>query len=85
LDFLAAPGTWTFYNLREEAQFLADVIKAAPRNERVLWGFDREIFNDRYLISKLEARVPRRARVFYASEGGVNKRLGAVGAKSDWG
>jgi hypothetical protein len=62
VDFLGAPGIWTFYNLREEVQFLADVIKAAPRNERVLWGFDREIFNDRYLISKLEARVPRRAR-----------------------
>jgi hypothetical protein len=62
VDFLAAPGTFTFYNLREEAQFLADVIKAAPSSERVLWGFDREIFSDRYLISKLEARVPRRAR-----------------------
>jgi hypothetical protein len=28
----------------------------------VLWGFDREIFSDRYLISRLEARVPPRAR-----------------------
>src|SRR5215211_6958935 len=62
LDFLAVPGTWTFYNLREEAQFLADVIKAAPRSERVLWGLDREIFSDRYLISKLEAKVPPSAR-----------------------
>ena len=62
LDFLAAPGTFTFYNLREEAQFLADVIKSAPGSERVVWGFDREIFSDRYLISKLEARVPQRAR-----------------------
>jgi hypothetical protein len=62
VDFLAAPGTFTFYNMREEAQFLADVIKAAPRSERVLWGFDREIFSDRYLISKLEAKVPRPAR-----------------------
>ena len=62
VDFLAAPGTFTFYNMREEAQFLADVIKAAPRNERVLWGLDREIFSDRYLISKLEAKVPQRAR-----------------------
>src|ERR1041384_8283748 len=33
VDFLTAPGTWTFYNLREEAQFLADVIKVAPRSE----------------------------------------------------
>jgi hypothetical protein len=62
VDFLAAPTRFTFYNLREEAQFLAAVIKAAPGSERVLWGFDREIFNDRYLISKLDARVPRRAR-----------------------
>ena len=62
VDFLNAPGTFTFYNLREEAQFLADVIHAGPRSERILWGFDREIFSDRYLISKLEARVPRDAR-----------------------
>jgi hypothetical protein len=62
VDFLTAPGTFTFYNLREEAQFLADVVKAAPKSERVLWGLDREIFSDRYLISRLEAKVPRRAR-----------------------
>jgi hypothetical protein len=66
VDFLNAPGTFTFYNLREEAQFLADVIKAAPSSERVLWGFDREIFSDRYLISKLESRVPPRARAAFA-------------------
>ena len=62
VDLLTTPGAFTFYNLREEAKFLADVIKAAPRNERVLWGLDREIFSDRYLISRLEARVPQRAR-----------------------
>ncbi len=62
VDFFAAPDTWSPMYLREEAQFLASVISAAPRNERVLWGFDREIFSDRYLISRLEARVPRRAR-----------------------
>ena len=62
LDFFAAPDTWNPMYLREEAQFLAAVINAAPRSERVLWGLDREIFSDRYLISKLEARVPRRAR-----------------------
>ncbi len=62
VDFLTAPSTFTFYNLREEAQFLADAIKNAPGNERVLWGLDREIFSDRYLISRLEAKVPRRAR-----------------------
>ena len=62
LDFFAAPDTWSPMYLREEAQFLAAVIDAAPRSERVLWGLDRELFSDRYLISKLEARVPRRAR-----------------------
>ena len=61
-DLLRTPSVWTFYNLREEAQFVTDVIEAAPRNERVLWGYDREIFSDRYLISKLEAKVPARAR-----------------------
>ncbi len=61
-DLLRTPSVWTFYNLREEAQFVTDVIAAAPRNERVLWGYDREIFSDRYLISKLEAKVPARAR-----------------------
>ena len=62
LKFFAAPDTWSPFYLREEAQFVAAVINAAPRSERVLWGLDREIFSDRYLISKLEARVPRRAR-----------------------
>ena len=62
LDLFADPGTWSPMYLREEAEFLAAVINAAPRGERVLWGFDREIFSDRYLISRLEPRVPRRAR-----------------------
>jgi hypothetical protein len=62
LNFFAQPTTWSPMYLREEAQFLASVIDAAPRNERVLWGFDREIFSDRYLISRLERRVPPRAR-----------------------
>jgi hypothetical protein len=66
VDFLTAPGTFTFYNTREETQFLADVIKAAPNSGRVLWGFDRELFGDRYLISKLEPRVPPRAREAFA-------------------
>ena len=75
-DFLTAPGTFTFYNLHEEAQFVADVIAAAPRNERVLWGFDREIFSDRYLISKLEPRVPPGARAAFArlKEASTNAR-----------
>ena len=66
LDFFAAPDTWSPMYLREEAQFLAAVINAAPRKGRVLWGFDREIFSDRYLISRLEPRVPPRARESFA-------------------
>jgi hypothetical protein len=65
-DFLTGSVTFTFYNLHEETRLLADVIQAAPRNERVLWGFDREIFNDRYLISKLEPKVPPGARAAFA-------------------
>jgi hypothetical protein len=76
VDFLTDPGTFTFYNLREEAQFLADVVNAAPKGERVLWGLDREIFSDRYLIGKLEARVPARARDAFArlKEASANAR-----------
>jgi hypothetical protein len=66
VEFLTAPGTFTFSNLQEEAQFLADVVTAAPGSEQVLWGLDREIFNDRYLISRLEARIPDRAREPFA-------------------
>jgi hypothetical protein len=66
-DFFALPGTWSPMYLREEAQLLAAVINAAPRTERVLWGFDRELFSDRYLISKLdEAKAPQRARASLA-------------------
>ena len=66
LDFYASPDTWSPLYLREEAQLLATVVNTAPKNERVLWGFDREIFSDRYLISRLEPRVPRRARESFA-------------------
>jgi hypothetical protein len=62
VDLLTNPSVFTFYNLREEVQFLADVVKDAPRNERILWGLDREIFSDRYLLSRLEVRVPGRAQ-----------------------
>ncbi|HKA58447.1 MAG TPA: hypothetical protein VKD28_07515 [Gemmatimonadales bacterium] len=65
-DFLRTPNLFTFYNLHEEAQFLADVIKAVPSKAQVLWGFDREIFNDRYLIPKLEPKVPPGARAAFA-------------------
>jgi hypothetical protein len=75
-DFLTAPGPFTFYNLHEEAQFVADVVAAAPSKARVLWGFDREIFNDRYLISKLEPKVPPGARTAFArlKEASTNAR-----------
>ena len=62
LDFFARPDTWSPMYLREEAEFLTAVINGAPKSERVLWGLGREIFSDRYLISRLEARVPPRAR-----------------------
>ena len=62
LDFYARPDTWSPMYLREEAEFIASVVNAAPKSERVLWGLDREIFSDRYLISRLEPRVPRRAK-----------------------
>jgi len=65
-DFLKTPNVFTFYNLHEEARFLADVVQTAPKYQRVLFGFDREIFNDRYLISKLEPKVPPSARAAFA-------------------
>ena len=65
LKFFAQPDTWSPMYLREEAQFLASVINAGPKGERVLWGLDREIFSDRYLISRLEAKVPQRARTAF--------------------
>jgi hypothetical protein len=65
LDLFADPGTWSPMYLREEAEILAAVINASSRSEQILWGLDREIFSDRYLISRLEARVPRRARVSF--------------------
>ena len=66
LDFYATPGTWHPQYLREEAQLIAAVVNAAPKNERVLWGLDREILSDRYLISRLEAKVPSRAKEAFA-------------------
>jgi hypothetical protein len=66
LDFYASPETWSPMYLREEARFLSAVINSAPKNERVLWGFDREIFSDRYLISRMETKVPRSASQSFA-------------------
>jgi hypothetical protein len=65
VDLLKNPGAFTFYNLREETKFLAEVVATAPRNERVLWGLDREIFSDRYLISRLEPKIPQSARAAF--------------------
>lgn len=66
LTFFGRSDTWSPMYLREEAQFMAEVVSAAPKNERVLWGFDREIFSDRYLISRLEPKVPPRAKESFA-------------------
>lgn len=66
LDFYAVPSTWSPMYLRQEAEFIASVVSVAPKSERVLWGLDREIFSDRYLISRLEPRVPRRAKESFA-------------------
>jgi hypothetical protein len=65
-DFLSQPNLFTFSNLHEEARFLADVVQNSPKGTRVLFGFDREVFNDRYLISKLEPKVPPSARAAFA-------------------
>jgi hypothetical protein len=78
LSFYAMPGTWSPMYLREEAEFIASVIGAATTNERVLWGFDREIFSDRYLISRLEPRVPRSAKESFARLKEASTKAGAL-------
>jgi hypothetical protein len=65
-DFLKTPDLFTFYNLHEETRLVADVVQGSPANARVLFGLDREIFNDRYLLSKLEPKVPPGARAAFA-------------------
>jgi len=67
VDFLKTPGIYTFANMQSEAQFIADVVAAGPNNERVLYGLDREVFSDRYLISKLEPKVPAGARAAFTT------------------
>ena len=78
LDFAARPDTWSPMYLREEAQFIASVVSVAPKGERVLWGFDREIFSDRYLISRLEPRVPRRAKESFTRLKEASTKAGAL-------
>lgn len=65
LNFFARPDTWSPMYLREEAQFLADVVNSSPKGERAVWGLDREIFSDRYLISRLEPRITPRAKASF--------------------
>jgi hypothetical protein len=86
LGFFAGPTTFSPIYLREEAQLFADVVAAAPKNERVLWGFDREIFSDLYLIDRLEPKVPPSARAAYtrlkeASAGTAARREKNPGAE----
>jgi hypothetical protein len=66
LEFFARPDTWSPGYVREEAQFIASVVKGAPKGERVLWGLDREIFSDPYLVGRLAPMVPPRARASFA-------------------
>jgi len=44
-----------FFGLREEAELLAAVRKAVPRQSPLLWGMDYELAADRFLIRRLEA------------------------------
>lgn len=86
LKLFATPGTWSPMYLREEAELLAAVVDAAPKGQHVLWGFDREIFSDPYLISRLEPKVPSRARAAYtrlkeASAGSAARREKNPGAE----
>ena len=63
LNFFSLPSTWSPFYLREEAQLLWAAVNAVPRNEHVLWGLDRELFSDAYLIAKLRVKgVPPGAR-----------------------
>jgi hypothetical protein len=39
VEFFACPDTWSPFYLREEAQFIADVIKAAPK----IHGYDAAV------------------------------------------
>jgi len=53
--FLTTPESRVaFYGMKEEAEFLAAVRAALPREKQVLWGLDYEIGADRYLIRQLE-------------------------------
>src|SRR3989442_4842235 len=72
LDFFAVPTTWSPMYLREEAEFLAAVITGAPRKQRWVWGCEREILSERYLIARLEPKVPPRAREAFTRLNGAS-------------
>jgi len=56
------PTGVAFYNLRTEAEFLADVRAATPGRGPVIWGTDYEMGADRALISRLKQVAPAPAR-----------------------
>lgn len=56
-------GEPAFFGMKEEAEFLAAVRKAAPGRAPALWGADYEVASDRVLLRRLEAkRKPPAAR-----------------------
>jgi hypothetical protein len=55
------PGP-AFYNMKEEAEFLAAVRPAFPASGQMIWGLDYEVIQDRRLIARLKTRVPAAAR-----------------------
>jgi hypothetical protein len=55
------PGP-AFYNMKQEAEFLAAVRAAFPASLEMIWGLDYEVIQDRRLIARLKARAPAAAR-----------------------
>ena len=55
------PGP-AFYFWRPEAELLAAVRGAVPRNRQAIWGLDYEVTGDRRLIARLRAKAPAPAR-----------------------
>jgi hypothetical protein len=51
------PGP-AFYNMRQEAEFLAKARPAFPADTQLLWGLDYEVTQDRRLIARLKAAAP---------------------------
>ncbi len=55
------PGP-AFYNMKEEAEFIAAVRSRFPSSSQMIWGLDYEVVQDRRLIARLKARAPVSAR-----------------------